>query len=177
MIEYKSKYSEVSISHWLNQELFRWQWWFCLFLYLFPLFLWWKIVDKKRLFEIMVFGLFVNIICAFLDVMGTNFALWEYSIRILPNIPLFFPIDYIDIPVTYMIIYQYFSKWTHFIIAITITALVFSFVGEPFNVWVKMYVLIHWKYIYSFPIYVVISIVCKGAINWFMKKDCTDSKK
>lgn len=170
MIDYKNKVTEVSISHWLNHELFTWQWWFCILLYLAPLFIWWKMVDRKRLFEIVIFGLFVNITCSLLDVVGTNFAMWEYSVTILPNIPLFFPIDYVDIPVTYMLIYQRYPKWKHFIIAITITAFIFSFIGEPFDVWAKMYILIHWKYIYSLPIYILIAIVCKVAVNWFIKK-------
>lgn len=170
IIEYKKNISDASITHWLNQELITWQWWLSAFLYLAPLLIWWKMVNRKRLFEIMLFGLFVNITCSFLDVIGTNFTLWEYPIKILPNVPLFFPIDYVDIPVIYMLIYQHYPKWKHFFIAITITSLIFSFIGEPFLVWAKIYQLIHWKYIYSFPIYILIAIMCKVAINWFIKK-------
>lgn len=170
MIEYKSKLIELAVSHWINQELFTWQWWFCVFLYIFPLLLWWKIVDRKRLLEIIIFGLFVNVFCSFLDVLGTNYNLWLYSIQIIPNVPLLFPIDYIVIPVVFMILYQIFTTWKSFIISMIITSLVFSFVGEPFDVWAKIYILIKWQYIYSFPIYILIGIICKATVNWFMKK-------
>ncbi|MDP4093469.1 MAG: CBO0543 family protein [Bacillota bacterium] len=171
MTEYMSKYSDASFSHWINYELFTWQWWLCVFLCTVPLFIWWKVVEKKRLFEIMIFGLLVNITCSYLDVIGTSFALWQYKIKIVPCVPLFFPIDYTVIPVTYMILYQMFSKWKSFIIAVIITSLVFSFIGEPLDVWAGMYVMKRWNYIYSLPIYILIAIVCKATVIWFIKKN------
>ncbi|MCX7709524.1 MAG: hypothetical protein N2484_06705 [Clostridia bacterium] len=161
IINIKMKYRQLSIEHWLNFELFTWVWWLGVASVIVPLILWWKMVDRKRILDICIFGLVVNIAATFLDVSGSEYVLWEYTIRVIPHIPLIFPVDYILLPVVGMLIYQYFPNWKRFLFANTVSAAVLAFIVEPFATMIHQYKLIHWKYIYSFPIYILIAIFAK----------------
>ena len=157
----------LSLHHWWKYEVLKWNWWLSVALTFVPLYIWWKIVDKKRLMEIVAYGFFINISSSFLDVVGSEFVLWDYPIRVIPNLPRLLPIDFTVIPVVYMLIYQLFPKWKGFLIANTVVAAVFSFIAEPLLVWMKLYILITWKYYFSFPIYIAMAAVGKLMVNVF----------
>ena len=161
IIELKMQYKDLSIQHFMNYELFTWVWWFGIFCAIIPLILWWKVVDRKRILEITILGLVVNVSATILDVFGSEFALWEYIVRILPQIPLLFPVDYILLPIIEMLIYQRFPKWKGFIIANIFAAAILSFAVEPLATLIGQYRLISWKYVYSFPIYIIIAAFSK----------------
>jgi hypothetical protein len=161
LLNIKIRYRDLSVQHWLNYELFTWVWWLGIFSTIVPLIVWWKVVDRKRILELTVLGLIVNVSATFLDIFGSEFALWEYRIRILPHIPLLFPVDSIVLPVINMLIYQSFPKWKKFLIANTIAAAGMAFIIEPFVVLIGQYKLINWQYIYSFPIYIIICVFSK----------------
>jgi len=161
MIQVKEMYKQLSIEHWVKYEVFTWQWWIGLACVVIPLLLWWKQVERRRILEITAFGFMVNILATFLDVIGSELLLWNYTIRILPQIPLLFPVDFILVPIIYMVIYQRYLAWKQFLFASTIVALALAFVVEPLAVYIKQYQLISWHYSYSFPIYVLIVISAK----------------
>lgn len=170
IIQNKIISNRLSIGHWVKYEVFTWQWWIGIACVSIPLLLWWKLVDKRRIFEISVFGLLVTIFSTFLDVTGSELVLWNYPIRILPQIPLLFPVDYILVPIIYMSIYQCYKSWKPFMVAGTLVALALAFVAEPLAVYIKQYQLISWHYIYSFPIYIMISIICKIITNKLLSR-------
>lgn len=159
--EAKDKLMEAMLRHWYFDDLRKWTWWLSLVLTIIPLIIWWKIVDRKRLLEITVYGLLANITATFLDVIGSELVLWSYPDRLLPNLPRLLPIDYVVVPVAYMLIYQYFPKWKDFVIAMTVLSLIFSFVAEPLLVLLNMYELHYWQYWYSLPIYFAIGVVLR----------------
>ncbi|RYD03459.1 hypothetical protein N752_19970 [Desulforamulus aquiferis] len=90
-----------------------------------------------------------------------EFDLWDYKYQLVPLFDIFITYDMSIMPVIYMAIYQKFDKWKSFIIANTIVAAIFAFISEPLLVWLDFYLLLKWKYIYSFPIYIAIAIVLK----------------
>src|SRR5665647_312015 len=165
IIQTKMMYQQLTMEHWVKYEVFTWQWWIGVASVIIPLLLWWKVVDRRRLLEITAFGFMVNILATFLDVMGSELLLWNYTLRTLPQIPLLFPVDFILVPVFYMLIYQRYKPWKQFLLASTILALALAFVAEPLAVYIKQYQLIHWKFIYSFPIYIFIVILSKLFAN------------
>ncbi|TGE35022.1 hypothetical protein E4K67_27310 [Desulfosporosinus fructosivorans] len=170
IIQTKQVYKQLSIEHWLKYEVFTWQWWIGIACVVIPLFVWWKLVDKQRILEISVFGLLINVSASFLDVLGSESLLWNYTIRILPQTPLLFPVDFILLPILYMLIYQRYQAWKQFLIASTIVALALAFVVEPLAVYIKQYQLISWQFIYSFPIYILISILSKLVTNKMLSR-------
>ena len=161
MIQVKIMYKQLSIEHWVKYEVFTWQWWIGVACVVIPLLVLWKLVDRRRILEITAFGFMVNILATFLDVMGSELLLWNYTLRLLPQIPLLFPVDFIIVPIIYMLIYQRYLAWKQFLFASTIVALALAFIIEPLAVYIKQYQLISWHYIYSFPIYILIVIMAK----------------
>ncbi|MHB8077083.1 CBO0543 family protein [Desulfosporosinus fructosivorans] len=170
IIQTKQVYMQLSIEHWLKYEVFTWQWWIGIACVVIPLFVWWKLVDKQRILEISVFGLLINVSTSFLDVLGSESLLWNYTIRILPQTPLLFPVDFILLPIFHMLIYQRYKTWKQFLFASTIVALALAFVVEPLAVYIKQYQLISWQFIYSFPIYILISILSKLVTNKMLSR-------
>lgn len=161
IIKLKQLLRDMFIEHWLNKEFLTWVWWVGIACVIIPMILWIIKVDKKRLLEICVYGLIVNVTCIFLDVTGSEFVWWEYPVHILPQVPLLFPVDFVILPVVYMLIYQRYSKWWPYLLASAIAAAILAFVFEPLAVLIGQYKLIIWKYVYSFPIYIGIAAFSK----------------
>jgi len=161
IIQTKLLYKQLTMDHWIHYEVLTWQWWIGVACVIIPLLFGWKFVDKRRLLEIIAFGIMMNILATFLDVIGSELLLWNYTLRILPQIPLLFPVDYVMVPIFYMLVYQRYTNWRGFLLASTILALSLAFIAEPIAVYIGQYQLIHWKFIYSFPIYIVLAIVSK----------------
>lgn len=157
----KKELHELFMKHYAEQELFSVNWWIAVALLVIPLIVWWRMVDRKRLREIMIFGFGCNVIAGFLDVFLSDYMLWEYPVRVIPQISLFIPVDYVIVPVVGMYLYQKFPKWGPFLLASTLTSAVMSFACEPLAVAIHIYRLISWEYIYSFPIYIAIYAAMK----------------
>ena len=152
---------DMFFKHYIDHELFSPTWWLTVVLLIVPLVVWWKMADKRRLLELCVFGLLVNVASSFLDVAGSEYVLWDYPVHTLPQISLLIPVDYVIVPVVGMMIYQKFPKWKGFLLACTVAGFAMSFLCEPFAVFIGLYKLILWRYVYSFPIYILIYLAAK----------------
>ena len=168
IIKLKVQLRDSMVQHWLSREFLTWVWWLDIAMIIVCLVVWWKVVDKKRLLEISIFGLLINVSSVFLDVLGSEFALWEYPVHILPQVPLLFPVDFVILPIMKMTVYQKCPRWGMFLIVSTITAALASFVFEPLAVWIGQYKLITWKYYYSLPIYILIAVFGKLVVQKFL---------
>ena len=143
---------------WLNDTLWTWQWWILILLLLLPWIVWWRIVDKRRLAEICLLGMFVLATVSWMDELGTELMLWYYPYKIIPWYPQLVPVNYSVLPISFMLIYQYTPRWSAYIKAMTILAALFSWVAEPALQYMGIYQLIKWKVVYSFPLYLLIAI-------------------
>jgi hypothetical protein len=157
----KIQLRDLLLQHYKTHEVFSWVWWIGIAFAIIPIFIWWRVLDKKRILEICVFGLIVNVTAVFLDVIGSEMVLWEYPIHILPQTALLFPVDFVLVPVVNMVLYQKYPKWGKFLLASAIAAAVLAFIAEPFAIWIGEYKLISWSLFYSFPIYIIIDIFAK----------------
>ncbi|WP_156177849.1 CBO0543 family protein [Bacillus sp. SA1-12] len=153
--------NQMMIEDWQNNFVFTGEWWILLGLTIVPWFLWWKILDKRRILEILLFGLFVILTTSFLDVLGWNYSMWYYPNTLLALCTPLVPINYSLFPFFYMLIFQYFSEWKSFIVASIILSAIFSFIFEPLSEWINFYKELKWKHIYSFPIYILLGISIK----------------
>lgn len=151
---------------WFNNVVFTYQWWLLVAITIIPFIIWWKIVDRKRFFEIMTYGLLVSLLSGLLDAIGVETDGWEYKYDLIPLLDVFIAYDITVLPVSFMIIYQYFSKWQSFAIAHIILAFIFAFVAEPLLIWLDIYQLIKWQHIYSVPGYFFLAIF----LRWIMEK-------
>lgn len=166
IIELQQQLTNLEHKYWMDNVLFTFNWWILLCLFIIPWLIWWKFVDKKRLQEILLYGVIIMILSSILDDLGVASLLWAYPYQLLQVLDRLDAIDLTVLPVIYMIIYQYFTKWKSFLLAHILLSSLFVFIAEPMLVWMNIYVPISWKIIYSFPIYIIIAITVK----WFTDK-------
>jgi len=150
---------------WINDIVLTWHWWLLLVLFIIPWLVWWKVVDRKRIFEILTYGFMVMIVTSLLDAIGVEFDLWEYHYQFIPLLDVFIVYDVSVIPIIYMLVYQYFRTWKSFIFSNIVVSGLFSFALEPILIWLNYHQLLAWEYFYSFPIYIAIAIVLKYLVG------------
>ncbi|MDH7479493.1 MAG: CBO0543 family protein [Syntrophomonadaceae bacterium] len=156
---------DLNNAHWLHHNLFSFSWWLDAVTIILFAAVWWKLVDNRRLPEIVMYGLMVSLAATVLDIIGVSAVRWGYPVMVVPLVPPMFPADLVFLPGTYMLLYQYFPRWKGFAIALTITAGVLAFVFEPTAQWLKLYEMNNWKHLYSFPIYVALGIALKRLLE------------
>jgi hypothetical protein len=91
---------EMSYKHWYYEDFLSLNWWFLLLSSLLPYFIWWKVVNKRRIFEIFTYGLLCGMTACVLDVMGVDMLLWAYPDKLFSLVPPLLPADLVIIPVT-----------------------------------------------------------------------------
>ncbi|WP_226647319.1 CBO0543 family protein [Mesobacillus subterraneus] len=161
---------EMRYENFIHQDLFSFQWWFLLSLFVLPWILWWLLVDKNRIKDIWLFGSLISILIITLDDLGIELNLWYYPYQVLNIIPRLNPIDISVLPVFHMLVYQYFTKWKSFIIANILTAFLYAYLAEPLFVKINIYVLTNWDYIYSVPIYIGKAVLIKFILEGVLLK-------
>jgi len=166
VVQTHSVFTEMRMEQWVQDIVFTWQWWILVGLLIVPWIVWWILVDKKRLTPLCLIGMFVLATVSWMDDLGSDLNLWYYPFKIVPVFPQIVPINYAVLPVTFMLIYQYFQSWRSYIKAMLIMAALFSFIAEPALTYLGIYKLLRWKYYYSFPLYMLITI----SHRWLLEK-------
>jgi hypothetical protein len=151
-------FSKARAEAWFTDTLWTWQWWLLIALGLLSWIVWWYLVDRKRLAEICLLGMFVLATVSWMDDLGTELMLWYYPYKVIPWYPQLISINYAVLPVTFTLIYQYTPAWRVYIAAMTAMSALFSWIAEPLLASTGIYQLISWKYSYSFPIYILIAV-------------------
>jgi len=67
----------LAYSQWKTETLFSVKWWALIGLIAIVYALWWKIVDKRRLSQILLFGSFVATGMIVMDIIASNAVLWS----------------------------------------------------------------------------------------------------
>jgi len=161
---------QLRYEHWIQYEAYTGMWWLLLSVWLSSWIAWLYLVNKRQIVELFCYGVTVMLITTFLDDIGSIQGLWTYSVKVIPFTLHLEPIDWGILPVIYMLIYQYFPQWKSFIMSQIIIAIVFSFVFEPFLVDIlEIYLPLHWKSIYSFPIYLILGIIPRVITKFLYK--------
>lgn len=168
VINARGNYISLQKQLWF-QHVFSFQWWFLLILTVVPWIMWWKIVDKNRRAEILIFGIIVAFISANMDMVGRNYMLWNYPINLhwtlsAPSTPF----DVTLLPVAYMLCYQFGRSWKSFFIGVVLFSGAFS-VGEYLFEAIKIYEEKNWSSLYSFPIYTAIACFAKWIVAMVLK--------
>ncbi|WP_186577192.1 CBO0543 family protein [Aquibacillus kalidii] len=153
---------DLQIDYWFSETVFTFNWWLLAISSIVVFVVWIIVLDKKRIIEIAAFGLLVGTTTFILDSIGVALVLWSYPDRVIPILPPIAEIHKIHLPITYMIIYQYFSTWRSYLVSVVIASFTFSFILEPLTVWLDIYKIYHWEYIYSFPLYILIGFILRA---------------
>lgn len=152
--------SNLKLEYWVEQAFLTPQWWLLLIVLVTSWVVFFKLIDKKKKPEIYFYGLSIFTVTIFLDNLGTELVLWEYPIMVAPWGARLICVD-ATLPVFYMLVYQYFPRWVPFSFALLGLALILAFVLEPLTIWLNIYLPLHWKHIYSFPIYIAMGAILK----------------
>lgn len=139
---------------WKSHVLFVWQWWLQLALTIVPIALWIVLRKRDSTARLLYVGFFVMLVTSWMDFVGSSFGLWYYPIKLIPTIPPFFPWE-TCITVTILLLLQYKPAFSPWLKAFGF-GLADTFVGEPMAKWMGLYIPLHWRYIYSLPIYIAI---------------------
>ncbi|WP_308634382.1 CBO0543 family protein [Paenibacillus silvisoli] len=153
------------MEHYRIYSLNSWQFWTVLPLSIAFIVIVWRLIDRRRLQELLFFALVWEAVAQVLDDIGTNFLLWTYPIKVTPLYTIFIN-NVFYIPLTFMLVYQYFRSWRSYAIASLIYSAIVAFVVEPIHIWADLYLMLNWKLIYSFPIYFALALL----IRWFVEK-------
>jgi hypothetical protein len=148
---------DVAFNHWVQYDLFSWQWWFLLAATLIPWIFWLLFHDKKRTFEILSYGLIWAVMASTLDVIGGELVLWGYPDKLLPMVPPLFPADITVIPVLFMFVYQLSKTYSRYFILSILGSALFSYIFEPLFIKGHMFILHNWSHTKSFLGFVLLS--------------------
>lgn len=150
---------------WKEHTFLHWDWWFSLGLTIIPWVIWWKYRDKQNTARFMFSSFFIIIITSWLDFIGVVSGFWHYTGYVIPTIPSYGPWDFCLFPVSMTLLMQYRPYISPVKKAFFYSGIV-SFVGEPFFDLIGFYTMVHWEYIYSFPIYIIIYLCA----DWVSKR-------
>lgn len=160
------KLRDLRLDYWMEYDLFKPHWWLLLAASIIPWFLWGKIVDKKRLNEIIIYGLIWIIVAIVLDEIGATLGFWEYPRSFLSLVPPLLPADLTVIPIAFMLIFQFYPKGKSYLIGVLIVAFTFSFIIE--NIFM-MFDLFRdapgYEHVYSFPVFVLLAYFIKWIVD------------
>ncbi|WP_060666048.1 CBO0543 family protein [Bacillus sp. CHD6a] len=149
------------------------RWWLLFSSIFLPWVIWWWIVDKKRLFENVAYGLCWATMATWLDILGTEYGKWSYPIKINTDIQTLLSADTAVIPVMYMLLYQYASTWKTFVFGSVLCAAVFSFIFEPLFIMLDMLELKEWSHTKSFFSFISLAIATRTLFYLIKKKQST----
>lgn len=155
---------------WKEKVFLTWEWWLLLLLTILPWVIWWKFVDKNRLYEILPFGLIIIILTSTLDILGTELLWWSYPIKLVPVVPPLITPDVAIVPCLMMVVYQYFTSWKSFFLANFVLSVLAAFLGENLFIWLDYYELNSWKLIYSVLYYNVAGAIARWIITKINEK-------
>ncbi|YCA46341.1 hypothetical protein M1E11_24960 (plasmid) [Bacillus sp. JZ8] len=155
LINQQNQLNDEKLHIWMDYTLFSWRWWFGFLLMVLFIGFWIKFRKKESTHRLLYTGLFIAIFSSFLDMIGDFLGLWDYRYEVLPFTHNYFPWDLIVLPISMMTFIQ-IKPHVRPITKAIIYAAIASFVGLPLLTWLGVYKPLHWKYIYSFPILILI---------------------
>ncbi len=153
--EKQSELHDEKLQIWMDYTLFSWRWWLGVFLILLLVGFWIKFRKKESTDRLLYAGLFVAILSSFLDMIGDFLGIWDYRYEVFPLTSNYLPWDLVLLPISMMFFIQVKPQISPIIKAVVYSALA-SFIGLPLLTWIGLYKPLHWKYLYSFPILIII---------------------
>ncbi|WP_426453990.1 CBO0543 family protein [Paenibacillus sp. S-38] len=150
--------SDLAEAHWVHDDLHKWTWWLLVILTLLPFYIWWKLVDRRRLQEILLYGMLIALFAITFDNIGTDRLWWGYPDKLLNVLPPLLPADLVLVPIFSMLVYQLFSgMWSAFLLANLVLGVFMAYVCEPLFILLNYYELYTWKLLYSLIYYLLTS--------------------
>lgn len=156
---------------WKQHILFTWQWWFQVGFVVVSVMVWILFRKKNSTGRLLYAGFFTLLVISWLDFVGNSYGLWYYPYKIIPTLPPFMPWE-IMLCVEVLFLLQYKQAVSLWVKALVL-GLFNAFIAEPIFHLMGLYIPVHWKYIYSVPIYFVIYLMAHFIVhgNSFQRLD------
>lgn len=156
---------KLNLTNWLINEVLSPGWWALIVFLAITYIVWWKLLDKARIMEVILFGSLVSIMAAFTDIVGISTASWQYNVRLFPITVAVFPLDYSVIPIALMLAYQFTSKWTAYILASIVASVYYGVVTSVMEATgiISSY---YWSPYWAFIEGMVYSFTARFALLW-----------
>lgn len=157
-VDIQKHLSAMHLDAWLKDDVFTFRWWLLLSLIIISLVLWWLMLDKSRLKELLLFTALGVILSLGLHEYGEELIFWDYPTDIIPFFPPLSSIDLLILPLSYSLAYQYWGKRRPYIKAVLIITAIVCFMIEPLLARIGLYQLLNWQYYYSYPLFLALAL-------------------
>lgn len=158
---------------WITTEIFSFTWWFTVLFLFASYFIWWKLLDKSRLIELLLFGSLLAVMSAVVDTIADNLLLWQYLVRIFPFTPAFFPFHLTLAPILLMIVYQYSDTWSKYFIGTVFAGIIYCFIIAPLFVAIGEVRLLNWNHGYTFITFITRAMIARWIVILCKQIQCT----
>ena len=81
IVNLKKLLYQVRFNDWINNDIFTSRWWILLLSFIVPWFIWFLLVDKGRLKEMLLYLLSTASIAILLDESGITLGMWLILLR------------------------------------------------------------------------------------------------
>jgi hypothetical protein len=164
---------KVDSDGWYRNEFLTFSWWVLLALSIIPFIVYTALHKRENIVATMLVGMFVALITLTFDVIGSDLDFWGYPTELISPGPGALTFDLALVPIAFMLIYQYFSSWKKYLVALVLMALFYTFIGEQLSVLFDLYRKINWNAFYSLIYYLIVGVFVK----WFVDKLVKIEKK
>lgn len=151
---------------WISQEFLSFQWFVAFTVLVISYLILVKLVDKKRLKDLLLFGSLIAVAAALVDIIGVTMGLWEYTIHFLPVSPSVFPFDFTIVPVLYVFVLQYSTSWKNYIVYSLLADGFNSFIVNPLYIYLGILKYHRFNAFYMFLSIFIITTLLKLIYDW-----------
>jgi hypothetical protein len=147
-----------------QQNFLAFEWWFIVVAIMAAYFIWWKLTDKRRIIELLLYGSFIAVVRVIFDDWGISSGRWTYVIDLVPIGQSLFLNDLTIIPLSMMLIYQYSANWRTFVVWLAIVQGATSFLLWPLLITLGILKLHDWQLYYSYIFVVATAIIMRAIL-------------
>jgi len=159
---------QIKIQLW-QQSFLTPRWWFIAVTIAATYALWWKLTDKRRIVELLLYGSFVAVARVIYDNWGISSGRWTYVTDLVPLGYSLFLNDLTVIPLFMMLVYQYAPTWKAFLVLLVVVQGAISLLFWPLTMALGILVLHDWRLSYSFLATVVMTVTMRAIMIMGLK--------
>lgn len=155
---------QLAYSDWLS-SLTTIKFWAMIAFILVAYMIWYKLTDKKRLVDLLLFGSFIAVMRVIVDAFGEQAGFWYYKEHTIPTSPSMFIHVLTLTPLTFMLVQQRSSNWRQFFIWAAVGAGFLHFLTIPVLGKLNYVQLMRWNNLYAFVTTYSIATLSRAAFH------------
>ncbi|TYP71944.1 hypothetical protein BCM02_109223 [Paenibacillus methanolicus] len=162
---------------WTKYTLFTWQWWMLVLACAGMVVLFVVLVRRGNLLKSFAFLGMIYLFNKNLDDVATAMNWYDYRMQLEPIIPTMLPANLFIIPGALTILYERYSDWKSYSIAIGAFAVLVSYMALPLMKQVKIYTDNAWNGHWSLLSLVAMAAISKLVVDWFVRQQSRESNE